>query len=151
MRVYITIIRPVVTYGSETWMMIITHEEKLKIFERKILRSIYGPVQETNKKWRVRTNQEIEALIKENIVQFIKSQRLAWYGHVNRTENNKNVKVIMKWNPTDRRSCGRPKTRWKDDVEADLRAMKITNWRIRIEDKLAWKKIVEKAKIHPGL
>jgi hypothetical protein len=59
--------------------------------------------------------------------------------------------AIMKWNPTDRRSHGKPKTRWKADVEADLRAMKITNWRTRIEDKLAWKKIVEQAVIHPGL
>jgi hypothetical protein len=49
----------------------------------------------------------------------------------------------MKWNPIDRRSRGRPKNRWKDDVEADLRAMKITNWRTRIEDKLPWKKFVE--------
>jgi hypothetical protein len=39
---------------------------------------------------------------------------------------------------------------WRD-VEADLRAMQIMNWRTRIEDKLAWKKIVEQAKIHPGL
>jgi hypothetical protein len=46
-------------------MMNITHEEKLKIFERKILRSIYGPVQDTNNEWRVRTNQEIEVLIKK--------------------------------------------------------------------------------------
>jgi hypothetical protein len=66
-------------------------------------------------------------------------------------EDNKNVKAIMKGTPTDRRSRGRPKSRWKDDVEADLRAMKITNWRTRIEDKLAWKKIVEQAKTHPGL
>jgi hypothetical protein len=42
-------------------------------------------------------------------------------------EDNKNVIAIMKWNPIDRRSRGRPKTRWKDDVEADPRAMKITN------------------------
>jgi hypothetical protein len=64
-------------------------------------------------------------------------------------EDNKNVKAILKWNPIDRRSRGRPKTRWKDDVGADQRAMKITNWRTRIEDKLAWKKIVEQAKTHP--
>jgi hypothetical protein len=57
----------------------------------------------------------------------------------------------MKWNPIDRRSRGRPKTRWKDDVEADPRAVKITNWRTNIEDKLTWKKIVEEAKTHPGL
>ena len=122
------------------------------IFERKIFRRIYGPVQDTKSEWRVRTDQEIEALIKEeNMVRFIKSQILAWCGHVNWMEDNKNVKAIMKWNPIDRRSRGRPKTRWKDDVEADLRAMKIMNWRTRIEDKLAWKKNVEQAKTHPGL
>jgi hypothetical protein len=87
----------------------------------------------------------------ENVVRFIKYQILAWYGHVNRMEDTKNVKAIMKWNLIDRRSRRRPKTRWKDDVEADLRAMKITNWRTRIEDKLDWKKIVEQAKTHPGL
>ena len=65
-------------------------------------------------------------------------------------EDNKNVKAIMKWNSTDR-SRGRPKTRWKDDVEADLRAMKITHWKTSIEDKLAWKKIAKQAKTHPGL
>jgi hypothetical protein len=57
----------------------------------------------------------------------------------------------MKWNPFGRRSRGRPKSRWKDNVEADLRAMKITNRRTRIEDKLAWKKIVEQAKTYPEL
>jgi hypothetical protein len=66
-------------------------------------------------------------------------------------EDNKNVKAIMKWKNFDRRSRGRPKTRWKDDVETDLRAMRITNCRTRIEDKLAWKKTVEQAKTHPGL
>ena len=66
-------------------------------------------------------------------------------------EDNKNVKATMKCNPIDRRLRARPKTRWKDDVEADLRAMEITNWGTRIEDKLAWKKIVEQAKTYPGL
>jgi competence protein ComGF len=131
-------------------MINITHEEKLEIFESKILRRIHGPVQDSNNEWRVRTNQEIEALMKEeNIVRFIKSQKLACYGHVNRMEDNKNVKAIKKWNPSDRRSRGRAKTRWKDDVEAD--AMKITNWETGVEYKLAWKKNVEQAKTHPGL
>jgi hypothetical protein len=67
--------------------------KKLKVSETKILRSIYGPVQDTNNEWRVKTIQEIEALMKEeNIVRFIKSQRSAGYGHVNRMEDNKNVK-----------------------------------------------------------
>ena len=43
------------------------------------------------------------------------------------------------------------KTRWKDDVEANLRAMKITNLKTSVDDKLAWKKIVEQAKTPHGL
>jgi hypothetical protein len=66
-------------------------------------------------------------------------------------EDNKNVKAIKKWNSIDRRSRGRPKTRWKDDVEADLRAMKITKWKRSVEVKLAWKTNVEQAKTHPVL
>jgi hypothetical protein len=74
------------------------------------LRSIYGPVQDTNNEWRVRTKQEIETLMKEeNIDRFIKSQRLAWYGHVNMMEDNKNVKATMKWNPIDRNHVEDPK------------------------------------------
>ena len=84
-------------------------------------------------------------------VLFIKSQRLVWYGHINRMVDKKKVIAIMKWNPIDSRSRGRPKTRWKDDVEADLRAMKITNWKTSVEDRLAWKKIVEQAKTRSGL
>jgi hypothetical protein len=52
-------------------------------------------------------------------------------------EDNKHVKAIMNWNTFDRRSRGRPRTRWKDDVEEDLRAIKITNWKKSIEGKLA--------------
>ena len=47
----------------------------------------------------------------ENIVPFIKSQRLAWYGQVNRMEDDKNVKAVMKWNPVDRRSRVLPASR----------------------------------------
>jgi hypothetical protein len=66
-------------------------------------------------------------------------------------EDNKNVKATMKWKPIDRKSHERPKTRWKDNAEADLRAMKITNCKTSIEYKLAWKKIVEQGKTHPEL
>ena len=55
LRLYLTLIRPVVTYGAETWAATESELQKLLIFERKILRKIYGPVKDRDK-WRIRTN-----------------------------------------------------------------------------------------------
>jgi hypothetical protein len=64
----------VATYGSEWWTLTVEGERVLAIFERKILRKIYGPVKE-NELWRIRRNDELEDIIKgKNIVRFIKSQ-----------------------------------------------------------------------------
>ena len=78
----ITVVRPVVTYGSETWTLTKSDENSLRIFERKILRKIYGPVQERDT-WRIRYNEELNRFIKgKDIVKFIKAQRIRWLGHV---------------------------------------------------------------------
>ena len=71
LQIYRTLVRPVVTYGSESWTLTVEQERALVVFERKILRKIYGPVKE-NELWRTRQNDELEAIIKgENIVRFI--------------------------------------------------------------------------------
>jgi hypothetical protein len=54
-RMYRTIIRPVVTYGSETWCLTANDDRSLRTWERKVLRKIYGPVYD-NGIWRIRTN-----------------------------------------------------------------------------------------------
>jgi hypothetical protein len=70
---------PVVTYSSETWTPTIKDENNLRIFERQILRKIFGPVNSDNI-WRIRNNMEINKLIEDaGIVRFIKAQKLnAW-------------------------------------------------------------------------
>ena len=56
---------------------------KMMIFERKIMRKIYGPTRTEDGHWRIKTNQEINNRIKrQNIIGFIKNQRLNWLGHV---------------------------------------------------------------------
>ena len=62
-------------------------ERALAVFERKMLRKIYGPVKE-NELWIIRRNDELEAIIKgENIVKFIKCQRIRWLGHIERMQD----------------------------------------------------------------
>ena len=71
-RLYKTLIRPVVTYGAETWTMKKKEEQAVLIFERKIFRRIYGPKYEDGE-WKSRTNRELEELSKgENIVKIDK-------------------------------------------------------------------------------
>ena len=65
------LIRPVVTYGSETWTLTKPDDNLLRIFKRKILRKIYGPIQEGDI-WRIRNNEELNRSINwEDIVKFI--------------------------------------------------------------------------------
>jgi hypothetical protein len=96
-----------VTYGSESWTLTVGEERALAVFEREILRKIYGPVKE-NELWRIRRNDELEAIIKgENIVRFIKCQRIQWLGHIERIQDTKKKKKMYgKLYATRRR--GRP-------------------------------------------
>jgi hypothetical protein len=95
-QVYRTLIRPVATYGVETWTLTVTEENALRMFERKIIRRIYGPVMGNNL-WRIRYNEELNILLKgENIVKFIKSQRIRWLGQVERMEDNAMPKGMLK-------------------------------------------------------
>ena len=104
LKLYRTVIRPIVTYASETCVLKETIIQKLLVFERKILRRIFGP-----KIWRIKTNEELDKLIKHKIiVNHIKAQRLSRFGHVQRMPNTRTVKKIFKWNPLTKRSQGRP-------------------------------------------
>ena len=87
LQIYRTLVRPVVTCGSESWTITMEEEKALAVFGREILRKIYGPVK-GNELWRIRRNDELEAIIKlESIVRFIKWQRIRWFGHIERMQD----------------------------------------------------------------
>jgi len=56
LQIYTTLVRPAVTYGCEAWTLTSRNEQQLRIFERKILRKIFSPVQDENGIWRIRKN-----------------------------------------------------------------------------------------------
>ena len=97
----------------------------LRIFERKILCRIYGLVQEGDT-WRIRNNEELNrAINREDIVKFIKAQRIRWLGHVKRMEKGAMPRKIMEGRLFIGQRRGRPHLRWMDDVVADVKVMKI--------------------------
>jgi sorting nexin-29 len=110
-KIYKTLIRRVVLYGCESWTLTKEEEEKLNIFERKILRKIYGPI---------KYNDELYNIYKEpSIVKMIKIARLKWLRHIVRMEDNAPCKEITFSQPEGSRKKGRPKLRWLDSVLKD--------------------------------
>ena len=83
-KIYRTIILPVVLYGCETWLLTLREERKLRVFEKMVLRRIFGPSRdEVMVDWRRLHNKELHDLYSSpNIVRVIKSRRMRWAGHV---------------------------------------------------------------------
>ena len=63
----------------------------------------------------------------------------------------KNYRKITEWTPYKTRPVGRPRLRWMDQVEEDLKRMKIFGWKAKVEDRQEWNRIVEQTKTNPGL
>jgi len=93
-----------------------------------------------------RSRPNCKAFTGKNIINYIKAQRLAWFGHVHLMPDNSMVKKVYEWSPALARSLGRPRNRWEDDVKSDITNMKITNWRDCSRNRPKWKEFVEKAK-----
>ena len=107
---------------------------------------IFGPTKE-NQIWRVKTNEELDKPIKhKNIINYIKAQRLSWFGHVQKMPDTRTVKNIFNWEHQTKRSQGRPKYRWKDNNKQDICQLKIQNWIACVQDRGKWKEVVEKVK-----
>ena len=152
LKIYTTLIRSAVTYGCETWTLTSRNEQQLRIFERNILRKIFGPVQDENGIWRIRKNRELnEHIGNAGIVRFIKSRRIAWLGHVMRMDGGRMPRRILELKLMGRRIRERPRKRWIGDVEEDIQTMGIRGWRKMSKERTEWKKIAEKTKTHSGL
>jgi hypothetical protein len=84
--IYKTVILPVVLHGYEIWSLTLKEEHRLRVFENRVLRRIFGPKREVGQSWRKLHNDELRSLYSSpNIVRVIKSRRMRWAGHVTRT------------------------------------------------------------------
>jgi hypothetical protein len=85
-KIYKTVILPVVLYGYETWSLTLREEHRLRVFENRVLRKIFGPKRDEDGSWKKLHNDELYSLYSSpNIVRVIKSRRMRGAGHVART------------------------------------------------------------------
>jgi hypothetical protein len=117
-RIYKTIILPVVLYGSETWSLILGEENRLRVFENRVLRRIFGPMKdEVTGEWRKLHNEELRDLYSSpSIARMVKSRRMGWAGHVARMGEKSNTYMLM----VRKIPLGRPRRKWMDNIRVDL-------------------------------
>ena len=154
-QAYVTIIRPIATYGCETWQLTKELERRLTVFENGILRRIYGPVRDDQTgEWRRRHNVELRELSElPPITSYIPAQRLRWAGHIARMEEDHLLKQIVKGVPAGRRPVRRPRMRWSDNVRGDLMLLeqeRPDEWWEMAQDRGQWRLLVKVAKDHMG-
>jgi hypothetical protein len=97
MRIYKIIILPVGLYGCETWSLTLREEHRLKVFENKVLRRIFGPKRdEVTGGWRKLHNEEFRDLYSSpSIIRIMKSRRMRWVGHVARMGEKRNAYRLL--------------------------------------------------------
>jgi hypothetical protein len=129
-KIYKTIILPVVSYRCETWSLKLREEHRLRVFENRVLRRIFGPKRdEVTEAWRKLQNEELHGLYcSPSIVRVIKGRRMRWAGHVARMGEVRGADNILVGRPEGTRPLGRPRRRWEDNIKMDLREMVLGMW-----------------------
>jgi hypothetical protein len=141
----------VLAYGSETWVLLKSDEAILGVFERKILRAIFGPTND-NGEWRIKYNDELYIYcIKNDTATYIEINRLRWAGHVIRLEEQSATRRVLTAVVEGRRKRGRPKLRWEDSVMDDARKLEERKWRNAARNRDSWQKLLRKALAQKGL
>jgi hypothetical protein len=122
-KIYKTVILPVVLYGCETWSLMLREEHRLRVFENMVLRRIFGPKRdEVTGEWGKLHSEELNILYSSpNIIRQIKSRRMRRAGHVERMGEERNVYRVFMGKPEGKRPLGRPRHRWEVGIRMDLR------------------------------
>jgi hypothetical protein len=116
-------------------------EHRLKVFEKRVLRMIFGPKRDEGCSWRKLHNDELHSLYSlPNIVMVIKSRRMRGAGHVACMEEGRDVYRVLVGRPEGKRPLGRPRCRWEDNIKMDLREIGINgvNWLQLAQDRVQW-------------
>jgi hypothetical protein len=146
LRIYKTIILPVVLYGCETWSLTLREEHRHRVFENRVLRKIFGSKRdEVTGEWRKLHNEELRDLYSSlNIIRIIKSRRMRWAGHVARMGEKRNAYRLLVGKPEGKRPLGRLRRRWVYNIRMDLGVVEWgdVDWIGLDKDRNRWRAVV---------
>jgi hypothetical protein len=109
-------------YGYETWSLTLSEEHRLRVFENRVLRRIFGPKRDkVTEEWRKLHNAKVHNLYSSPHIRQIKSRRMRWVGQVACIGEGRNVYTVLVGKPEGKRPLGRPRCRWEDGIKMDLR------------------------------
>jgi hypothetical protein len=120
-------------------------EHRLRVFENRVLRKIFGPKREEDGSWRKLYNDELHDLYPSpNIVRVIKSRRMRFAGHVARMGEGRGAYRVLVGRPEGKRPLGRPRGRWECNIKMNLREIGIdgANWIRLAQDRVQWQAFV---------
>ena len=135
-----------VLYGCETWSLTLREERRLRVFENRVLRRVFGPKRdEVTREWRKLRNEELNDLYSlPNIVRLVKSRQMRWAGHVARMMEDIGVHRVLVGKPEGKRPLGRPRRRWEDNIKMDLQEVGegLGDWMELAQDRDGWRALV---------
>jgi hypothetical protein len=145
-KIYKTIILPVVLYGCETWSLTLKEENRLRVFENRVLRRIFGLKRdEVTGGWRKLHTEELHGSYSlPSIIRVIKARRMKWAGHVARMVEVRDAYNILVVKPEGRRPLGRPRHGWEDNIKMDFRKIWFgdVDWIHWAQDRDRWQALV---------
>ena len=134
-KVFDTCVLPVLTYGAETLTLTKASEDKLRVTQRAMERSMLGITLRDRM-----TNQWIRQQTRVvDVMERIASLKWSWAGHIARRTDERWTKKIMNWRPYKRRAIGRPPERWTNGIKN----IAGTNWQQMAMDRTKWKEVGE--------
>jgi hypothetical protein len=145
-RIYKTIILPVVLYGCETWYLTVREEHKLRVLDNRVLRRIFGPKRDgVTGGWRKLHNEELHNLYSSiSIIRVIKPRRMRWAAHMARMGEKRNMYRLLVGKPEGKRPKGRPRHRWINNIKMDLLeiGLGVVDWICLAQDRYSWRALV---------
>jgi hypothetical protein len=133
-------------YGCETWSLTLREERRLRVFENRVLRRVFGSKRhEVTGEWRMPHNKELNDLYSlPSIVWVVKSRRMKWAGHVARMGEDRGVYRVLVGKPKGKRPLGKLRRRWEDNIKIDLQEVGggRGDWMELAQDRESWRILV---------